>query len=333
MTNTTYGDISPRTAAYAARDMLSHAEPVIILQKFGLTKEQPRNKTNAVKFRRPVPFSAATVPLVEGVTPSAQQMSYEDVNVTLSQYGKPIQISDVIIDTHEDPVLRDANMLAGEQAALTMEMITYGVIKAGTSVYYANGAARTSVNTPISLNAQRGVTKYLKSQKAKKISAILDGSPNYGTKPVEAAYVAVTHTDVEPDLRNLPGFIPVADYGSRQVLCAEEVGSCEDVRYICSPELSPFEDAGGAKAGSGTTMVSTSGTSADVYPIIYLGKEAFGCVPLKGKSGITPMVVNPKPSSDDPLAQRGFVSWKAYFAALILNQTWMSRLEVAVTDI
>lgn len=333
MTNTTYGDISPRTAAYAARDMLKHAQPVTVLQMFGMTKEQPRNKTNAVKFRRAVPFAAATVPLVEGITPSAQQMSYEDVSVTLKQYGKPIQISDVIIDTHEDQVLKDATVLAGEQAGLTMEMITYGVLKGGTSVYYSNGTERTHVNTPLSLNGQRGVTKYLKGQKAKKISMILDASPKYGTRAVEASYVAFAHTDLEPDIRNMPGFIPVAEYGSRQMLCPEEIGAVEDVRYICSPELNSYADGGAAKAGSGTTMVSTTGTSADVYPIIVVGKEAFGVVPLKGKSGITPMVVNPKPSASDPMAQRGFVSWKAYFAALILNETWMTRYEVAATDV
>ena len=327
---TTYGIINQRTAAWAATQMLKHAEPVIVLGKFGMTKEMPRNKADTVKFRRPVPFSAATVPLVEGVTPTAQRMAYEDVSVQLKQYGRPIEITDVVVDLAEDPVLSDASMLAGEQAALTSEMIIYGVTKAGTSVFYTNGTARSSVNTAITLNKQRAVTRALKAQKAAKMRNILGASPNYGTKAIEASYVAVGHTDCGADIRGLAGFVPVAEYGSRQPICPEEIGSAEDVRYVLSPELTAWADDGGAKG----SMVSTSGTSADVYPILYFGKEAFATVPLKGTRAITPMVLNPgTPSKSDPLGQRGYVSWKSYFAAIILNETWMARLEVAVTDL
>jgi N4-gp56 family major capsid protein len=43
------------------------------------------------------------------------------------------------------------------------------------------------------------------------------------------------------------------------------------------------------------------------------------------------MVVNPKPAPGDPLAQRGTVGWKAWQAAVILNDAWMARAEVAAT--
>jgi N4-gp56 family major capsid protein len=126
--------------------------------------------------------------------------------------------------------------------------------------------------------------------------------------------------------------VPVAKYGTRSTISEYEIGTVEGVRYILSPELAAFADAGGAKAGSGTTMVSTSGTSADVYPVIFLGQDCFAQVPLKGEEAITPMVLNPgKPSKSDPMAQRGYVSWKTYYAAVILQDLWMARLEVAVT--
>ena len=331
---TTYGDINQRTAAWAATVMLKHAEPVLVLQKFGTPKEMPRNKANTVKFRRPITFPAVTTPLQEGVTPTAQKMQYEDVTAVMRQYGRPIEITDVITDLAEDPVLRDAAMLAGEQAALTLEMVTHGVIKAGTSVSYTNGTTRTSVNTPITLNKQRGVTRTLKAQKARKITSILSSSASYATQAIEASYIALAHTDMESDIRALPGFIPTAQYGSRSVVSPEEIGSVEDVRYVLSPELAPWDDAGGAEAGSGTSMVSTSGTSADVYPVLYVGKDAYGLVPLKGKRAITPMVLNPgTPSKSDPMAQRGYVSWKTYYTCLILNENWMSRLETAATSL
>jgi N4-gp56 family major capsid protein len=78
-------------------------------------------------------------------------------------------------------------------------------------------------------------------------------------------------------------------------------------------------------------MLSTTGTSADVYPILYVARDAYGIVALKGMFAVTPMVVNPKPSDSDPLAQRGHVAWKAMQTCSILNDAWLVRCEVAAT--
>lgn len=331
---TTYGDIDQRTAGYAAADMLRHAEPFIILSRMGMTKPMPKNKAEKIIFRRPVPLAAATTPVVEGVTPSAQKIGYEDVEATLRQYGRPIEITDKVQNLSEDPVLATATMLAGEQAGATIEQVLYGVLKAGTNVFYANGANRAAVNTPITLNKQRAVTRALAAQKARKITRMLKSGVEYDVSAVEAAYVCVAHTDCESDIRNMTGFVPVAKYGQRQPINEHEIGSVESVRYVLSPDLDPFADAGAAYAGSGTNMVTTTGVSADVYPYLFFGQDAFAQIPLKGEDAITPIVLNPgNASKSDPMAQRGYVSWKTWYTAVILNDLWMARLEAAVTDL
>jgi N4-gp56 family major capsid protein len=331
MATTTYGDISQRTAAHAAANMLSHAEPVLVLSKFGQTKPIPRNKAETVKFRRPIPFAPAMTPLAEGVTPTPHRIAFEDVPVTLKQWGDLVEITDKVADLSEDPVLKEATMLAGEQAGATVEQVIYGVLKAGTSVFYANGTLRSQVNTAITLNKQRAIVRYLHAMKAKKFTRILSGSVNINTTPVEAAYVAITHTDIEADIRSMTGFVPVAKYGTRQPLCDQELGTVENVRYVVSPDLSPWADAGGA---AGSSVLSTGGTNADVYPILFLGMEAYGLTPLKGKEAVTPTVLNPDTvSKSDPLGQRGYVGWKTWFNAVRLNETWMARLEVAATKL
>jgi N4-gp56 family major capsid protein len=322
------GGISPRTNVYAERQMLRHAKPVMVLEKLGLTKPMPKNKTDTIKFRRPRVFTAATTPLLEGVTPTETQFSYEDVSATLRQYGQVVVVTDKIEDLHEDPVLNDASVQAGENIGRTIEALNYGVVRAGTAVYYANGTLRTDVNTPITLGKQRAVLRSLKALKAQKITRSLSPSSDYGTRAVEAAYVAVAHTDVESDIRNMPGFKTVSEYGTRSPISEYEIGSVEDVRYLLSPDLNPFLDAGGAKG----TMVSTGGTSADVYPIIYFGQDAWGMVALRGQGAVSPTIIPVgQKTKDDPLGQRGYVGWKTYHAALILNQAWMARLEVAVS--
>ena len=323
--------ISQRTNVYAERQMLKHAGPIMVLEKTGpLIKPMPKNKSLNIKFRRPVPFSAATTPLQEGVTPTGTAITFEDVTVSLEQYGDLGIITDVIEDTHEDPILNELVVQLGENVGRTKEALNYAVLKGGTNAFFANGTQRSNVNTPVSKNKLRAIARALKAQKAMKITNVLDGSPDYATRPVEAAYIAVGHTDLEADFRDIPGFVPVAEYGSRRTICSEEIGSVEEFRIILSPDLSPVNDAGAAKG----SMVSTTGTSADVYPVLCFGKEAWGMVPLRGQGSVEPSIIPVgMKTKDDPLAQRGYAGWKMWHAALILNQLWMARYEVAATDL
>lgn len=87
MSATTYSSISQRTNVYAEVKMLEHAEPILVLEKFAQTKPLPKNKSETIEFRRPVPFPVEPTELVEGVTPPAKQMTYDDVSVTMGQYG------------------------------------------------------------------------------------------------------------------------------------------------------------------------------------------------------------------------------------------------------
>lgn len=332
MAQTTYSNLSQRTNAYAAKEMLAHAEPILCLAKFGMTKPMPKNKANVIKFRRPVPLAVATTPLTEGVPPTSKAMTYEDVTVTLSQYGDTVEITDVVHDLAEDPVLKDASMMCGEQAAETIETLMWGVLQGGTNVFYADTAdtARTDVDSAITLGRQRAVTRQLKAERGKKITSMLSSSVKYGTEAVDAAFIAFAHTDLEADIRDMTGFVPTEKYGSMKAL-PYEIGKVEDVRYILTPVLTSIEDAGATPA---TGFVSAGGTNCDVYPVVYVAKDAYGHVALKGAQAMTPSIINPgQIDKSDPLGQKGIVGWKTYHKSFIANQAWMARLEVAATEV
>ena len=342
---TNYGDISPAVAAYSVVRMLKRAMPYLHYEKFGQTYPLPTNSTQTAKFRRyfltgaggsagpngagtPFFVPISTTPLVEGVTPVGTLLANQDYTVTLAQYGDYVTITDVIEDTHTDSVLQQATDILGESAAVTVETLRFNVLKAGTNVFYANSVGgRSSVVTAIALADQRRVTTGLNRQNAKKITSVVASNPDFNTKSVEAAYMAIVHPDCETDIRLMTGFVPVASYGPHTSPFEGEIGTVEQVRYLTTTVAAPFPDAGGAKG----LMRSTTGTSADVYPVLIFGRDAYGIVPLKGKSSMTPLVVNAKPASGDPLGQRGTVGWKLYTATVILQDAFMARLEVAAT--
>lgn len=331
MASTAYGDISPRTAAYAEKELLKRGLPYLVLEKFGQAKPLPENSTKVMKFRRYNALPSTPVALTEGVTPAGQTLSVTDVTATLTQYGDKVTITDVILDTHEDQTLNESVNLLGEQAAQMIEKMRFGVVKAGTNVLYSNGASRAAVNTPISINVQRRAVRALKRQNARFITTIVRSTPSYGTENVAPGYVALIHPDCESDVRSLTGFVPAEKYGS-MTPWENELGKCEDVRYVSSTIFEPFlGDAN--KGGTVGAMIPNDATPANaaVYPILYVGRDAYGIIALKGMFALTPMVVNPKPSDSDPLAQRGHVGWKAMQTAVILNDAFMCRVEVAAT--
>jgi N4-gp56 family major capsid protein len=142
-----YGDISQRTAQYAIAEFLANVDPVIVLNKFGQNRPAPKNKAETIVFRRAVPFTPATVPLAEGVTPSGHAITFEDVSLLSKQFGDVVLITDKVQDLSEDPVLKVAMEESASRPRATIEQITYGVVKAGTSVFYANGASRATRST------------------------------------------------------------------------------------------------------------------------------------------------------------------------------------------
>lgn len=328
---TVYGDITPRTAAYAVDKMLERAQPSLNMAKFAVVTAVPKGKTKVVKWRRYGRLAPTTTPLTEGVTPVQGNILSTDVTANLEQYGQRVQITDVIMDTHEDPVLAELSGSLGETAGQTQELILYNVIKAGTQVLYSNGTQRTDVNTPINATAARKAIRQLKAQDTQPLTTMLNATDGVGTLPIPPCYVCFVHPNVEMDLQNLTnfpaGYTRIQNYGTFKPLCDAEIGSFENIRFVSSTLYTPL-----ANAGSGTLNSMLGGANVDVYQSVIAGKNSYATVNLAASgSGLTPIVVNPKPSDSDPMGQRGHVAFKMWATAAILNDAWMTRIEHGVT--
>ena len=86
--------------------------------------------------------------------------------------------------------------------------------------------------------------------------------------------------------------------------------------------------------GMGTSAGGTAGTTADVYPVVVMGQDAWGQVALKGMSAIDPTYLPAKTKSHaNPLGQYGYVGATFWKTAVRLNETWMTRIETACTGL
>lgn len=346
-----YSTVASRNLIRAAQGMLEHAQPITVLGDFGTQREMPQNSTDTLVFRRTLPFGASATGttiegssryvgtpnvnstdfvLAEGVTPNANTITFQDVSVQLQQYGLLFKYSSKVEQLYEDDIPGEMVKLTGETMAEVMEQVRYGVLKAGSTVIYANGSSRAAINTPISLNALRKAARTLESNRARRVSSRVAPGPNFGTRAVQPAFIVFVHTDGVADIRNLPGFTRVEEYGSFKPIHDREIGACEDFRFITSPLLKPFAASGASVSGTG--MLSVGGSNVDVYPFLIIGEDAWGQVALKGMSAIKPVVLKASQTNHaNPLGQFGYVGASTWFAAVRLNDAWMARIEAGVT--
>jgi hypothetical protein len=232
-------------------------------------------------------------------------------------------------------VLQNATDILGEEAAVTVETLRFNVLKAGSNVFYANSVAGRSFGRCSSCACRSPACRdgaQSSEREEDHVGGCFDGGLQHEVSGSRLHGRLPPGPRDRPSLR-LSAFKPVADYGPHTSPMEGEIGSIEQVRFLTSTVIAPFFGTGVATASAPTMRHSDAGTGdkVDVYPILIFARDAFGIVPLKGKTSMTPMVVNPKPASGDPLAQRGTVGWKLWTATVILQDLFMARLEVACT--
>lgn len=325
-------------------ETLAHAVQCEVLALGCKMKEMPTRSGDNITYRRWLPWGAtsgvnsqnrpaavaASHITQEGVTPAADTLTPVDVNVVQQQYACLYAYTDKTAVMYEDDVPEEMIIQVGERMGLVREMVRFGAIKACTNVIYAGGTTRGTVDETIGLKVLRRMARILKLNHAKKIRRILAPSGDYDTSAIEAAYIVFCSTDGEPDIRDLPDFTPVAKYSKRDVISEEEIGSCEEFRFLTSPELVAYPDSGATVASCG--LYSTTGTNIDVYPFMVMGQDAVYDVALRGMNSFD-FYHHPHNKADksDQLAQRGYVGAKFWDAVVVVNGGWMGVIEAGVS--
>lgn len=326
-------------------EMLRIAEPVEVLALGCSMKPFPKNRGDNIIYRARIPtggsttnantinrwsVSAAAHQVQEGVTPTAESLTYRDVSVTIQQYACLYSYTDKAADLHEDDIPNDQKMQTAERMPLVREMIRYGVMKATSTVQYSGGTSRATVSAAISFNQLSLMSRTLKANHGKMKTKILAPGPAYDTSAIEASYIVFCHTDGEHDIRRLEDFVPVAKYANRQPINEFEFGSVNNFRFITSPELAAYADAGAAVGATG--LFSTTGSNIDVYPFIVCAEDCVNDLALNANFDVTHIPAKQK-TKEDPFGQRGYVGAMFWSAAVVTNPGWIGVIEAGVTNL
>lgn len=349
----TYALNAARINKYKGR-ILSHAVPLEILSRAGRQEKMPKNESDTYVARRWLPYGGTTSNpnqffqngtgdrtnaliaahlTAEGFTPSPESIVPQDVTVVIKQYSCLYGLTDKMTDLYEDDAPSAMKEQIGERITLVNEQIVYGELKASTNQFYGGtGTTRATVNGPITLNMIRKMVRSMRNNHGAAVTSILKASGSYGTDAVGAGFFVYGHTDLAADIRDLPNFTPVEKYASGSPL-PNEIGKCEEFRFILSPDLPSIQDAGaavGTWTGTGTAY-STTLTSMDVYQFIVLAKDAFSQISLRGKESMDITFIPPsQKDKSDPLGQRGYAGAIWWKAVMLENSGWCSCANVGV---
>lgn len=328
-------------------EILKHAVPLEVLGRSGRQIRMPKNNSKTYVARRWLPYGGTSTnantqnrffadgtgdrgnamvqanQIAEGVTPNPDSITPVDTTVVMQQYGALYSYTDQVADLYEDDIPEAMAQQLGERITLVNEMINWGALRACTNVYYGGtGTSTATVNGALTLGMVRKIAKGLMANHGAMVNKVLSAGRNFATDPVAPGYTVFCHTDLEPDIRDLPNFIPAQSYASGKPM-ENELGACERFRFITSPDLPSIQDGGAAIGATG--LYSTTGVSIDVYPIIVTAQDAWSQLAVRGIESITPKLISPSEvSKSDPLGQRGYAGAIWYKAVLLENQGWMA---------
>ena len=329
--NTTYNGPSLPSAvdAYYDRGLLQRFLNFLVYDQWGQNKPAPKNNGKIVKWRRYNSIAATTTPLVDGVTPTGKLVTVTDYECKVTRLGDFITITDECDVFSIDPIVTEFNDILGEQAGESID-IAYRDSLHGqvTSYFLANKVATVNlIDKAIQLGDIKGIRQALMRAKGRVFTDMVKAGSGVGTSPLPAAYVAVGHVDCLGDLEAIEGWIPIHKYSNPSSAFKYEVGTVGQIRFILT-QNAPIVINAGASVGS-TGLISTGGSTIDVYKWLFMGKDSYGKVEINGEN--LKSIRKPFGAGDDPLDQRATTGWKATFGCKILQDAHIIEYQCGCT--
>jgi N4-gp56 family major capsid protein len=320
MMSTASSGLTPQYQTYYDKQLLAHAMPLIVTAQFAQKKPFPKNKgATSIRYFRPnIADRTRVASLTEGVPLNTfQDVVYTPIDVTLSQYGEAVKITDIVSFTDLFSTLDQSTRMMGEDAGVhadfqCVQKIATGVNSANkryaqAATSYSNLQASTSVALgKLTIKDLLGAYTRLTVTKAK--------------KPEGQAYATILTPQQAYDVMDDAKFIDSGVRGNNKGLFNGEIGTWYGNRILVTTEGWTENSTEGTYDG---TIVADTASTGTIFSALVLGREALGAPIMAGQSPFSPsIIVNDGADSGNPLKQFITAGWKAYWATVMLNDLW-----------
>ena len=343
MSEATYSSPAQRIGKQLG-NILKHAIHKSVVEGSGEVYKAKVNAGETIVFRQVVPFGAtASAPNVfdttaaahlmqEGVTPDVDNITILDTSATVQKYGALYGYTERQKRLGEDDVPAWMEEQLGERLGLVRELVYVGALQGATNRFYAGGTTRLTVDESLSLNLLDRITRSLDGAHSDYITEVVKATVIYGSQSISMAFINYTHTDARADIERIAGYTPVSDYGSEAKAHKREIGKVGAHRFVLSPDLPKIVNSGASVGGTG--LLSTGGSTIDVYQMFTVAKYAWGHVAFRGMDAIDyNHIPVDKVDKSDPTGERGYCSGTFYDVGLVTNHGWMAATEFGCSSL
>ena len=301
-------DLSAEMKTFYDRNLIRLAEPELVHDQFGQKRPIPKGNGKTIEFRKfnALPAVPSDRTLVEGITPTGQNYGVTAITATVVQYGGYITITDMLNLTAYDNQMQEIMKVLAAQAGQVSDKVTRDILAAGTNVMYADHGGDGNDE-----RSDLDVDDILTIEDIKKAVRLLK---RVNAKTIQGNFVAIVHPDVVYDLMNDSEWIDANQYAGSQAIFNGEVGKMYGVRFVESTMAKIWKPS-----------------SLPIYGTLVIAENAYGVTSLEG-GGIETIVKQlGSGGTADPLNQRSTAGWKLNKTAVILEQSYMVRIESAAS--
>ena len=247
---------------------------------------------------------------------TTQALSGSMKQLTVTEYGNAISVSELLIQSSFDDIMATATTLLARDYAMVVDCELRDAALSGTNVIYASKKDGTAVTARSGLDA----TCLLK------VSTIKDGLEILATNnaPRKNGYwVCFVHPHQSRGLRDDGAWINASDYGAPEQLFSGEIGRIDDTHFIETTLMSngacatddPAYDATLAKGASGGS------TSTPVYQAVLFGDAYFGIA--------VSLPVELRDNGVEDFGRKRSLAWYSIFGVGLLHNEYGVVLETA----
>lgn len=316
MQKTSTTGVAPLFSPAVNRYVLDRAKEQLYFSQFGQQITVPRGKGKTITFDRMEPLTVSTAALVEGVTPQGDNLAITRITAIPTQHGRYVTTTDEFDFYKHDPSPEALKLgeLFAENAAGTYDKLTLNVLKAGTNVQYAGGAATMAA---IASTGKFGVAEVKKAVR----TLTKNKAKRFGD-----SFVCVIDADMAYDLMNESvngGWVDVSKYKNPEKIYSGEIGKLYGVRFVVTTQNLIEQEAAEASGSNAAKL--------ELHCAYFFGQDAYGTT---GEKGNIETIWKNKGSGGtaDPLEQRSTAGWKGHHCAKILTEGWMVRAICAVSE-
>lgn len=295
------------------KKLLEHTKELLQMAPLCTLYKLPKNMgtTTIRMFKRSTKASAADVKTLTEGTPDNNYTRTEltGIDVSLTQYGDKVKISDVASETDLfDQLLLETERM-GESCALKVDQLIMSEAVQNAQLKMYTGAenfaglkdAQASASTVLSCSRVLAIAQLLKKKRAPQFPG--------------GYYVAVLTPEQVYDLKEDPDWknLNVHNKGG-DVIYKNEVGQIHGVKILETT-------AGWTETDTENKFVE----NGSIFTGLFMGKGCLGSVDLAGsKSARKPSFIHVRGADKtDPLDQFQTVGWKGWFAQKLLQPEWL----------